>query len=74
MRAPTNPVFPNSGLDPLTIIHTSFKMIGDQAKAPPKIPTVMILIDIRATGEVRQNSIIVEGEDFMPALMLDDQE
>ena len=46
-------------------------MKGDQAKAPPKTPIAMILIDIRATGEVRQTSIIMEEEDFMPALMLD---
>ena len=49
-------------------------MIGGQAKAPPKIPIIMILIDIRATGEVRQTSKFVEEEDFMPALMLDAQE
>ena len=46
-------------------------MVGDQAKAPLEIPIVMILIDIRATGEVRQTSTTVEEEDFMPSLMLD---
>ena len=46
-------------------------MIGDQAKAPLEIPIIIIQIDIRAIGEVRQNSAIVEQGDFMPALMLD---
>ena len=48
-------------------------MRGDQAKAPPKIPVTIICIDSRATGKARQNSSIVEEEDFMPALMLDTQ-
>ena len=46
-------------------------MIGDQVKAPPEIPIIIIQIDIRATGEVRQNSTIMEEKDFLPALMLD---
>ena len=73
-KGPYKTQFSHCRLDPLTVTHTSFKMIGDQAKAPPEIPIVVILIDIRATGEVRQTSIIVKGEDFMPAQMLDAQE
>ena len=46
-------------------------MIVDQARAPPKIPGVMNIIDMRATGEVRQIATILEEEYFMPALMLD---
>ena len=46
-------------------------MIGDQTKAPSEIPIVMILIDIRVIGEVRQASTIMKEEDFMPALMID---
>ena len=63
--------FNHSGLDPLTIIHTSFEMTGDQAKAPPEIQVIIIQIDNRITGQVRQNSSIMEEVDFMPALMLD---
>ena len=70
-KGPINLGFPHSRLDPLTVINASFKMIGNQAKAPPKIPIGMILIDIRAAGEVRQTSTVVEEEDLMPALMLD---
>ena len=43
----------------------------NEAKAPPEIPVIIIQIDIRTTGEVRQNSSIMEEVDFMPALMLD---
>ena len=46
-----------------------FQMIGDQAKAPPKIPLIIIRIDIRITEEVRKNSSVVEEVDFIPALM-----
>ena len=49
-------------------------MIGDQAKAAPKISIVMIIIDIRAMGEVRQISTIMKEEAFLPALMLDTPE
>ena len=73
-KAPYKQEFSLSGLDPLNVIHASFKMIGDQAKCSLEIPIVMILIDIRSTGGVRQTSIIIEEEDFMPALMLDTPE
>ena len=53
-KAPINPEFPHSRLDPSNVIHDSLKMIGDEPKAPPKIPIVMILMDIRATWEDRQ--------------------
>ena len=53
-KGPYKPRVPHSGLEPLTVIHPSFKMIGDQAKDPPKIPVIIIQIDIRTAEEVRQ--------------------